>query len=239
MAEYLVLRFEGPMQSWGSEAIDPRRPTGAHPRRSALAGLIGNALGWRHSDVDSLNRLQDALRFATREDRAPDRLWDYQTADLSQLSGFGRWGPTSPGGAFKEGTHILKKEYLADASFTVAVGLAADYDEVSLGALAQALRRPARPLFLGRKSCPPATPIACGIVEAAGPAEALQLAPLAPGTDGGSKRVWFHEGPVDPAPGDRVEEGWQRRNYRTNRFDAMERMVERRVDFGAADAPTE
>ena len=239
MPEYLVLRFEAPMQSWGSEAIDPRRPTGAHPRRSALAGLMGNALGWRHSDVDRLNQLQDALQFATREDRAPDRMWDYQTVDLGQLSGFGRWGPTSPGGAFKEGTHILRKEYLADASFTVALGLAPDYDEVSLGDLAEALQRPARPLFLGRKSCPPATLITGGTVEAPTAAKALQHIPLAPGTDGGSKRVWFQEGQMDPAPGDRVDRGWQRRNFRSSRFDAMERMVERRIEFGAADAPGE
>lgn len=239
MPEHLVLRFEAPMQAWGAEAIDPRRPSGAYPRRSALAGLIGNALGWRHTDVDRLNRLQDALRFAAREDRAPERIWDYQTADLSRLSGFGRWGPTSPGGAFKKGTHILNKEFLADACFTVTLALDPDYDELSLRDVSLAVQRPARPLFLGRKSCPPATPVMRGSVQAATPVEALDHIPLGADAEPGPKRVWFQEDQAEPEPGDRVEESWQRRNYRTTRFDALERIVERRMEVGAAEAPEE
>jgi len=241
MPEYLILRFEGPMQAWGSEAIDPRRPSGPYPRRSALAGMIGNALGWRHTDPDGLNRLQDALRFAAREDRTPERMWDYQTADLSQLSGFGRWGPTTPGGSVKAGTHILRKEYLADACFTIAMTLDRDYAEVSLKDVSRVLQQPARPLFLGRKSCPPAGPVVRGIVDAASPVAALRSVPLDPSTESGSKRVWFQEDQDEPSPNDRIEESWQRRNYRTTRFDAMERIVERRIDVGAnrPDTPKE
>jgi CRISPR system Cascade subunit CasD len=235
MPHYIILRLEGPMQAWGCEAVDPRRPSGAFPRRSALAGLIGNALGWKHRDTDRLNRLQDALRFAAREDRAPERIWDYQTADLSQLSGFGRWGPTSPGGAFKDSTHLLRKEYLADAHFTVAIGLDPAFGDVKLEELSAALSRPARPLFLGRKSCPPASPLVRDVVGASGPVDALARVPVDGGVVPGQKRIWFNEDHATHSTGDRTEESWQRRNYRTARFDTMERIVERRIEVAASE----
>ena len=49
-----------------------------------LTGLLANALGWDHRDADSLERLQDRLRFASRLDRAGHPLVDYQTVDLGQ-----------------------------------------------------------------------------------------------------------------------------------------------------------
>jgi CRISPR system Cascade subunit CasD len=162
-------------------------------------------------------------------------MWDYQTADLGQLSGFGRWGPTKPGGGSKDGTHILNKEYLADAHFTVALGLDPEFRDVSVNEIAAAFRRPARPLFLGRKSCPPAAPLLRGEVEASSPLDALSQIAVDRGMEAGSKRIWFSEDQSGPLPADRTEELWQRRDYRTSRFDAMERFVERRVMVAAGE----
>jgi CRISPR system Cascade subunit CasD len=51
--------------------------------------------------------------------------------------------------------------YLADAKFLVALG----GDEELLGQLQQVVRAPRRPLFLGRRSCPPDEPIYLGLQE--------------------------------------------------------------------------
>lgn len=235
MASYLNLRFDAPMQSWGGVAVDPRRPSDAFPRASAVAGLVANALGWRHRDADRTTALQDALDYAVREDREPDRIWDFQTADLSQLSGWTPWGPESPGGGSSEGTHILHKEYLANAIFSVALGLL-DGSPVGLDEVQQALARPARPVFFGRKSCLPAGPILIGRVEAPSARAALRSVPLPEGTPLQEEgvRIWI-DAEVDPAAG-YTREVWDRRNYRTGRFDRMRRVVEVRSSMVAEEA---
>ena len=60
---------------------------------------------------------------------------------------------------------------------------------------AAALKEPARPLFLGRKSCPPSEPLVLEIVEAESLMGALAASPLTAaadrGDDGRSIRVMF------------------------------------------------
>lgn len=226
MPTYLHLRFDAPMQSWGGVAVDPRRPTDSFPRASAVAGLVANALGWRHRDADRTTALQDALDYAVREDRQPGRMWDFQTADLSQLSGWTPWGPERPGGGSSDATHILRKEYLADAAFTVALGLF-EGSPVGVAEVEEALARPARPLFFGRKSCLPTGPILIGRVEASSAREALRSMALADDVAKGLVRIWADEG-ASQAAGD-ARDVWDRRNYRTGRFDRVRRIVEIRV----------
>lgn len=239
MGTYLGLRFDAPMQAWGGVAVDPRRPSDDFPRMSAVGGLLANALGWRHGDADRITALQDSLDYAVREDRPPSRMWDFQTADLSQLSGWTRWGPESPGGGSAKGTHILNKEYLADAVFTVALGLAG-VAPVSLDELEGALKHPARPLFLGRKSCIPSGPIlVAGRVDAASAREALAMISPPQGVhrDEGGRRTWYdadaHHDVHD------VREVWDRRDYRTGRFDRMRRVARARAQPPGEEAPDE
>lgn len=241
MPEHLILRLEGPLQAWGDVAMDPRRPTRAFPSRSGLAGLIANALGWRYRDADRTTALQDALRYAVREDRRPQIIRDYQTADLGAIGdvGWTRWGIEKRGGSAAEGTQILEKFYLADGSFRVALTLA-DRQAVSLDGVEQALRRPARPLFLGRKGCPPSMPLLprpeSSRISAPTPLDALLRVPL-DGTDLGASqlapaqqvRIWY-----DPADGEPeyapdytdTQDLWDRRDFRTNRFGGSRRIVQ-------------
>jgi CRISPR system Cascade subunit CasD len=51
-------------------------------------------------------------------------------------------------------------------ALTVALRLEPAEEEPTLENLTAALDRPARPLFLGRKACPPASPLNGGLVEA-------------------------------------------------------------------------
>lgn len=223
MQEHLVLRLEGPLQTWGDVALDPRRPTLPFPSRSALAGLLANALGWRYGDADRITALQDALCYAVREERTPVPVRDYQTADLDDPRkdpGWTSWGREDRG----SGTQILLKEYLADGCFRVALGLAAGAP-VSLDALAAALDRPARPLFLGRKGCPPSGPVLeRRRLVASNPFEALRGLP-ADGATSPRLRCWCDPENLDDRPA-AVSEVWDRRDFRSNRFMGGRRVAE-------------
>lgn len=244
MAEHLILRFDAPLQAWGDVAMDPTRPTRAFPSRSGLAGLLANALGWRYRDADRTTALQDALRFAIREDHRPTVLRDYQTADLGGIGtqGWTRWGIEKRGGDSASGTQILEKFYLADGVFTLALALAnhtialSDGEPITLSHLEQALRRPARPLFLGRKGCPPAGPLLRrGRVSATTPLDAVLQVPLGARRRANRSqlaanlRVWYD--PADGAP-DRAPQAaephelWDRRDFRSNRFGGSRRIVQ-------------
>lgn len=244
MRQYLVLRLEGPLQAWGDVAMDPVRPTRAYPSRSGLAGLLANALGWRYRDADRTTALQDALRYAVREDQPATLIRDYQTADLSRtgLAGWTRWGIERREGSAREGTQILEKFYLADGAFTVVVTLSDD-GTVTLDELERALRYPARPLFLGRRGCPPSSPILGGSDSARVAADsalaALLDVPLDPPRHSSrstlepdSVRIWHgvDEGvTVALAIPTKTEEVWDRRDFRSNRFGGSRGVVEARL----------
>lgn len=222
MPEHLILRLDGPLQAWGDIALDPQRPTLDFPTRSALAGLFANALGWRHKDGERINALQDALVYGVREDRPPERLLDYQTVDLEAIGtvAWTRQGLEKRTG----GPHILWRYYLAGGCFTIALRLVGPAP-VTLDELAVALQHPARPLFLGRKSCPPAGPLCLGRVDAVRVFDALLLVPLPPEIEPGPSRLrfWYPEGEGDGG----LEELQvsDRRDYRTNRFTGRRRLI--------------
>lgn len=179
----LVLRFDAPLLSFGGTVVDNKNVTDDMPSRSMLAGLLGNALGYDHRDVDELARLQERLRVAARRDVVGERLIDFQTVDLGQdflASGWTTWGRVEgrEGGSAGSGTHIRYRHYLADAAYTVAVSLAPASEDPDVEALAAALQEPARPLFLGRKACLPSTPILVGVLDTSSLLEVLQVVPL-------------------------------------------------------------
>ena len=171
MIRCLLLVLEGPMLSFGVEMVDARGAIGDFPAASLLAGLLGNALGFRRSDADRLGALQQRLRFAARIDREGANFTDFQTAQLAKNDrGWTTHG--SPEGrdggpATYLGPHLRWRDYTADKRVTVALTLERKDQSPTLDELAMALRKPARPLFLGRKSCLPARPIFEGFAEAA------------------------------------------------------------------------
>lgn len=180
----LLLRLDAPLLSFGGTVVDANNVTDEMPSRSMVTGLLANALGYDHRDTDLLGRLQSRLRIGGRRDRAGVRLVDFQTVDLGQdfmEKGWTTWGRVEKrgGGTAKEGTHIRQRHYLADAIYTLAVALDPESDEPTLDALAAALDEPARPLFLGRKTCLPSAPLRMGVVEADSLLAALRDAPLA------------------------------------------------------------
>lgn len=155
----LLLRLAGPLQSWGETSKFNRRDTRPEPTKSGVLGLLTAALGRpRDADISDLA----ALRMGVRTDQPGSLLRDYHTVSdyrglaLKQagVSAKGVQKLTSPA----KFTHQTYRYYLQDAVFVVGV----EGDSGLVSALSAALRRPAFPLALGRRSCPPTQPLCLG-----------------------------------------------------------------------------
>lgn len=169
MMATLLLRLAAPLQSWGADSKFETRKTDREPTKSGVIGLLAAALGLRRDDAEALQRL-NRLRFAVRVDQDGSLLADFHTAgnptpaEVRRARRKGR-APNPP--------YVTRRYYLADAIFLA--GLESD-DEALLEQLQTALRHPAFPLFLGRRSCPPTLPLCLGI-RPAGLLDALSAEP--------------------------------------------------------------
>ena len=171
---HLILRLEAPLMAFGGETIDNYGVIRRFPSASMLTGLLANALGWRRTDGDKHQGLQDRLVFSARIDREPAggvRLTDFQTAQLGASDeGWttrGRPEGRAGGAATYNAPHLRYRDYFADMRVTVALRLGPDADGPTLDEVAEALQHPARPLFIGRKPCLPSGPLFMGFVEEA------------------------------------------------------------------------
>ena len=183
----LLMRLEGPLQSWGVRARWDVRDTGPEPTKSGVIGLLGCALGCPMGDPE-LETLDRALRFGVRVE-APGRVMD----DFQTITGF---LPTAAGGyrysggttprsldkvladpGLEPATIVSPRSYLQDAAFLAAL----EETGATIGLLeqcARALQHPAWPVYLGRKACLPTRPVLdCLTDRYAGLEEALLLHP--------------------------------------------------------------
>jgi CRISPR system Cascade subunit CasD len=189
----LLLRFEGLLMSFGGVMVDHNGPTERFPGLSLLTGIFANALGYRHTDFEAIEGIQSRIEFAARWDVVPEPLEDYHTVDLSlpKMIGYadirkkaehGGWTTRgmpehrAGGDDARYGTHIRRRHYWADGVMTVAAALLG-YEKPDTLDLETALRRPARPLFLGRKTCLPSGPILINGMEAQDVLVALRMPP--------------------------------------------------------------
>jgi len=177
--DVLILRFDAPLMSFGGVMVDQHGPTDRFPGLAMLTGLLANALGYRHSEFNRLQALQERIQYAARWDVEPEHIVDYHTVDLGQekmhYPGWNTHGGTehrAGGSGAKFGTHQRYRHYWANGVMTLAIALDGE-GAPNLEELETALRRPARPLFLGRKTCLPAAPILLVRVQAANVLDAL------------------------------------------------------------------
>jgi len=178
MSDWLCLMLDAPLMSFGGPLIDQHGVTRPMPGLALMTGLLGNALGYDHRDADQLERLQTRLCFAGASLRAGAPLVDFHTVELGQdfmRSGWTTRGAPQyrEGGSAGTGTHIRYRHYLAGALRLIVLTLEPADETPDLDQLAHALERPARPLFLGRKTCLPARPLCFGRVTAETPLAAL------------------------------------------------------------------
>lgn len=137
----LLLRLAGPLQSWGASSRFVRRETRAEPTKSGILGLIAAAQGRRRSDpIEDLVK----LRFGVRSDQPGRLIRDFQTA--RRLDG-------------TKSMPLSYRFYLGDAIFVAGV----EADRTLLEGLEAAILSPTFPLYLGRRSCPPAGRVSLGV----------------------------------------------------------------------------
>ncbi|HEY3365983.1 MAG TPA: type I-E CRISPR-associated protein Cas5/CasD [Symbiobacteriaceae bacterium] len=156
----LLLRLEGPMQSWGTSSRFSERDTGLEPSKSGVIGLLCAALGKPRleepTDTDrwpELSRLT-SIRMGVRVDRPGKVGVDFQTAGGGRL-GHREYGVAKADGS--KGESVMSwRYYLQDASFLV--GLESGEDDL-LQHLQAALKQPVWALSLGRKSYVPSVPV--------------------------------------------------------------------------------
>ncbi len=168
MNKYILLWFEAPLQSWGSDSKFGRRDTLAFPTKSGVLGLMCSALGAGGGQRELLAEFaplrQTAISFArckqkegkvVKQDREPllrdfhmvGAGYDDKDPWASLLIPKTSEGKKAVGG----GTKMTYRYYLQDAAFGVALEVPVD----KAGSIAEALQNPAWDIYLGRKNCVP------------------------------------------------------------------------------------
>ena len=145
----ILLKFAGPLQSWGSNSNFENRYTDYYPSKSAVIGLIAAALGYRKANDKEIVKLNN-LDFAVRIDQRGNLLKDYQIARSYKKEKIE-----------VDKTYVTSRYYLEDAVFVVA--LSGDSDMVDK--LLDALNTPYFQLSLGRRSVPPTADFILGAEE--------------------------------------------------------------------------
>lgn len=143
MMPTLLLRLQGPMQSWGTISRFDERYSQFEPSKSGVLGLVCAALGRDRSEpIDDLT----SLMMGVRVDREGVMLCDFQTAT----------GVVSASGTIdRKRTVVSPRYYLSNAVFLVGL----EGDSLLLSEIHEALFKPYWPLFLGRKSYVPSPPV--------------------------------------------------------------------------------
>ena len=167
---WVHLRFRAPLAAFGGEMIDAHGVIRNVPAQSMFTGLFANALGWTRAMRAEHQALQERIVFGVvwERDVAHSRMTDYQTAQLGKndraWTTHGAPAGRGGGAATYAGAHQRWRDYHADLRLTVVLRLDPADAAPTLDALAAALDRPARPLFIGRKSCLPSAQIFGGWV---------------------------------------------------------------------------
>ena len=161
----LAFVLNAPLQSWGVDSRYQQRDTAAFPTKSGLIGLLAAALGIDKHAPDESTRLAPyaalrliVVRAALDQVRPGGRLSDFHTIG----GGYDKevaWQKNSiprkaGGGPF--GTVITRRTYLTGSTF-IAIFAG---ERAVLATAAAALEDPVWGLWLGRKACLPASPLA-------------------------------------------------------------------------------
>lgn len=159
----LLLKLAGPLQSWGSDSRFVERKTRHEPTKSGVVGLLASALGRRRGES-----LEDLVSFAfgVRVDQPGTFERDFQTMHTRV------WDKDSSRWVSKDGK-LSYRYYLADAVFVAGL----EMPDEKLETCADALLHPAFPLYLGRRSCPPADKVLLDAVAGVSLMDALSQVP--------------------------------------------------------------
>lgn len=200
----LLLDLKAPLQSWGTGSAYRRHDTADHPTRSGITGLIASALG-RPRDADNTDISR--LRYGCLTIRPGRHVTDLQTM------GRRRDGRPNP---------LQTRQYLMDARFLI--GLEAEDDDPLPDRIADAIKHPTHPPYLGRRGCPPAGPIPVHITD-----QPLEQA-LA-----GDGDTWIEPHDPNTIDPDRLIVRWDRPNGFRRFASHVETLLDPFLDFAQGD----
>ena len=133
----ILLKFSGPLQSYGTSSHFQTRYTDYYPSKSAVLGLLAACLGYRRDEEEKIRELS-TLKFAVRIDQQGDLLKDYHIAITDKEI------------VEKPQTYVTNRYYLEEALFVVALS---GMDEL-VDTLIKAIKSPYFQPFMGRRSLP-------------------------------------------------------------------------------------
>lgn len=174
MADYLIIKLQGSMQSWGGHTYEDYRPSFIFPTRSAIVGLLGACIGIDREDIDKRESLNNSLTKLTV--RTGPRYCENNTEPfkMHKMTDFHTvQNARKVDGAYRKDAIVSRREYLCDAEFSLAMV----FDEkqgYSLEDIKQAIHKPYYTPFLGRKSCPLQRPLYESVVLANNAQSALK-----------------------------------------------------------------
>lgn len=153
----ILLKFGGPMQSWGTSSHFETRITDYYPSKSAVIGVIAASFGYSRDEDKKIEKLNE-LDFAVRVDQVGLLKKDYHIASKYKNDG-----------SF-ERNYVTNRYYLEDAVFVVAIS---SKDEDWIKEIYAAIKNPYFQPFMGRRSCPVQPDFIIDVVEM-GAIEALE-----------------------------------------------------------------
>ncbi len=149
----LLLRLEGPLQSWGEYSKWDDRDSSLFPTKSGLIGLISCCMGLERGD-SRIEEMHRKLSVSVRADNPGKLGVDFHTVRAPRLrTADGKYR------AADKSTIVSHRQYLEGASFLATVS---SNDERLLDEISAALKHPVWAPFLGRKSCVPTCPVFIG-----------------------------------------------------------------------------
>jgi CRISPR system Cascade subunit CasD len=188
MNNTVFVRLSGPMQSWGTGSKLQIRRSDQYPSKSGVLGLVLCAMGVnRDAAPIALGPLVE-LEMGVRVDRPGVFDWDYHTAGAGIGIRKAEGGVKLTATTKAPETLLSRRQYLLDASFLVALR----GDESTIQEIADALRNPVWPVFLGRKCCVATEPILAGTGKHPNLVAALESMPFYVGSgfnDGGTEQL--------------------------------------------------
>jgi CRISPR system Cascade subunit CasD len=138
-----------------------------YPTKFGIVRLLASALGYVPGDTRIQMELEEGLRFGVRvespgktaSDEMPNPAHLEIPAQPIRRKGRSTRRRSAPKGPGVGVTILSTKQYIQDASFLVALELAPGAPSDLIARCAAALIRPASPVYLGRRSCPPTRPV--------------------------------------------------------------------------------
>ncbi|AYO47357.1 type I-E CRISPR-associated protein Cas5/CasD [Streptococcus mutans] len=130
----ILLKFAGPLQSWGTSSHFETRHTDFYPSKSAVIGMIAASLGYRRNEDEKIRKLNE-LDFAVRVDQQRNLLRDWHNAKSDK----------------RKDPYTTNRYYLEDAVFVVAIS---HQNYAFIQMIEDGLRSPYFQPFMGRRACP-------------------------------------------------------------------------------------